>query len=222
MILIYHLRNCACCQRGDMVGITGIQLFSRTLSLLLQFHVAERERDLNKCCSRTVWLFCYELDWFSCLFFLPRELGTYILVWICCFLQYSNAQQSCYTVRLETIRLSIRPNNWIYCRMRSIIDHLKQSRNFPRLRMGMTTICSFFILAQGNIWKIIPKKCCAGIGRPPDEMGAIGFVLRSFSKEEKEEVCKLIHENCFIAMPVAFFLSRPLYLKTLKLNAEFF
>ncbi|XP_034585837.1 peptidyl-tRNA hydrolase, mitochondrial isoform X2 [Setaria viridis] len=46
--------------------------------------------------------------------------------------------------------------------MRSIIDHLKQSRNFPRLRMG--------------------------IGRPPEEMGAISFVLRSFSKEEKEEL----------------------------------
>ncbi|XP_025807677.1 peptidyl-tRNA hydrolase, mitochondrial-like isoform X1 [Panicum hallii] len=45
--------------------------------------------------------------------------------------------------------------------MRSIIDHLKQSRNFPRLRIG--------------------------IGRPPEEMGAISFVLRSFSKQEKEE-----------------------------------
>ncbi|KAG2625991.1 peptidyl-tRNA hydrolase, mitochondrial-like isoform X3 [Panicum virgatum] len=46
--------------------------------------------------------------------------------------------------------------------MRSIIDHLKQSRNFPRLRIG--------------------------IGRPPEEMGAISFVLQSFSKQEKKEL----------------------------------
>ncbi|CAL4909407.1 unnamed protein product [Urochloa decumbens] len=46
--------------------------------------------------------------------------------------------------------------------MRSIINHLKQSRRFPRLRIG--------------------------IGRPPEEMGAIDFVLQSFSKEEKEEL----------------------------------
>ncbi|WVZ99479.1 hypothetical protein U9M48_044769 [Paspalum notatum var. saurae] len=45
--------------------------------------------------------------------------------------------------------------------MRSIIDHLK-SRNFPRLRIG--------------------------IGRPPEELGAISFVLQSFTKQEKEEL----------------------------------
>ncbi|KAG0519069.1 hypothetical protein BDA96_09G232200 [Sorghum bicolor] len=46
--------------------------------------------------------------------------------------------------------------------MRSIIDHLKQSRNFARLRIG--------------------------IGRPPEEQGAISFVLQSFTDQEKEEL----------------------------------
>ncbi|KAJ1263923.1 hypothetical protein BS78_09G223600 [Paspalum vaginatum] len=45
--------------------------------------------------------------------------------------------------------------------MRSIIDHLK-SRSFPRLRIG--------------------------IGRPPEELGAISFVLQSFTKQEKDEL----------------------------------
>uniref|UniRef100_A0A804Q3K1 Uncharacterized protein n=1 Tax=Zea mays TaxID=4577 RepID=A0A804Q3K1_MAIZE len=46
--------------------------------------------------------------------------------------------------------------------MRSIVDHLNQSRDFGRLRIG--------------------------IGRPPEELGAINFVLRSFTKQEKEEL----------------------------------
>ncbi|KAL6620637.1 hypothetical protein ACP70R_035776 [Stipagrostis hirtigluma subsp. patula] len=46
--------------------------------------------------------------------------------------------------------------------MRSIIDHLKQSRDFPRLRIG--------------------------IGRPPGDTGVISFVLRSFTKQEQEEL----------------------------------
>ncbi|XP_062180322.1 peptidyl-tRNA hydrolase, mitochondrial-like [Phragmites australis] len=46
--------------------------------------------------------------------------------------------------------------------MRSIIDHLKQSHDFPRLRIG--------------------------IGRPHGEMGVISFVLRSFNKQEQEEL----------------------------------
>ncbi|AQK88206.1 peptidyl-tRNA hydrolase, mitochondrial isoform X1 [Zea mays] len=48
--------------------------------------------------------------------------------------------------------------------MRSIVDHLNQSRDFGRLRIGI------------------------GIGRPPEELGAINFVLRSFTKQEKEEL----------------------------------
>jgi len=73
--------------------------------------------------------------------------------------------------------------------MRSIIDHLKQSRNFPRLRIG--------------------------IGRPPEEMGAIGFVLQSFSKQEKKEVCnfdacKFDSALCPWAVPVTFFLKQTL------------
>ncbi|CAO2841475.1 unnamed protein product [Amaranthus hypochondriacus] len=46
--------------------------------------------------------------------------------------------------------------------MRSIIDHLKGSRDFPRLRIG--------------------------IGRPPGKMDPATFVLRQFSKQEREEL----------------------------------
>lgn len=78
------------------------------------------------------------------------------------------------------------------CRMRSIIDHLKQSRAFTRLRIGTAIIYFFYFSRQ--VWNMIPpKKCCAGIGRPPEELGAIGFVLRSFTKQEKEEVCTRLH-----------------------------
>ncbi|XVE64074.1 hypothetical protein DITRI_Ditri07aG0072000 [Diplodiscus trichospermus] len=46
--------------------------------------------------------------------------------------------------------------------MRSIIDRLKGSRDFPRLRIG--------------------------IGRPPGKMDAVNFVLRPFNKQEREEL----------------------------------
>uniref|UniRef100_A0ACD5T7R5 Uncharacterized protein n=1 Tax=Avena sativa TaxID=4498 RepID=A0ACD5T7R5_AVESA len=46
--------------------------------------------------------------------------------------------------------------------MRSVIHHFKESPDFPRLRIG--------------------------IGRPTGMMGAIGFVLRSFTEEEQREV----------------------------------
>ncbi|KHG05568.1 hypothetical protein F383_31120 [Gossypium arboreum] len=46
--------------------------------------------------------------------------------------------------------------------MRSIIDRLKGSRDFPRLRIG--------------------------IGRPPGKMDAVNFVLRPFNKQEHEEL----------------------------------
>ncbi|PIN00186.1 Peptidyl-tRNA hydrolase [Handroanthus impetiginosus] len=46
--------------------------------------------------------------------------------------------------------------------MRSIINHLKGSRDFPRLRIG--------------------------IGRPPGKMDPASFVLRPFNKEEHEEL----------------------------------
>uniref|UniRef100_K3XMS7 peptidyl-tRNA hydrolase n=1 Tax=Setaria italica TaxID=4555 RepID=K3XMS7_SETIT len=50
--------------------------------------------------------------------------------------------------------------------MRSIINHLKQSRDFPRLRIG--------------------------IGRPPGKMDPANFVLRPFTKREQEEVFTII------------------------------
>lgn len=46
--------------------------------------------------------------------------------------------------------------------MRSIIDHFKGSREFPRLRIG--------------------------IGRPPGKMDSVNFVLRPFSKQERQEL----------------------------------
>ncbi|KAK9926252.1 hypothetical protein M0R45_023493 [Rubus argutus] len=46
--------------------------------------------------------------------------------------------------------------------MRSIIDHFKGSRDFPRLRIG--------------------------IGRPPGKMDPANFVLRPFTKQEREEL----------------------------------
>uniref|UniRef100_A0A0D9WJD3 Peptidyl-tRNA hydrolase n=1 Tax=Leersia perrieri TaxID=77586 RepID=A0A0D9WJD3_9ORYZ len=53
--------------------------------------------------------------------------------------------------------------------MRSIINHLKQSRDFPRLRIG--------------------------IGRPTGKMDAINFVLRSFTEEEQEELDLTINRS---------------------------
>ncbi|KAG8086298.1 hypothetical protein GUJ93_ZPchr0010g9681 [Zizania palustris] len=53
--------------------------------------------------------------------------------------------------------------------MRSIINHLKQSRDFPRLRIG--------------------------IGRPTGMIDAINFVLRSFTKEEQEELDVTINRS---------------------------
>ncbi|PWZ19494.1 Peptidyl-tRNA hydrolase, mitochondrial [Zea mays] len=63
--------------------------------------------------------------------------------------------------------------------MRSIVDHLNQSRDFARLRIGI-----------GVKYEICPppQKCFVGIGRPPEVLGAINFVLRSFTKQEKEEL----------------------------------
>ncbi|KAF9592023.1 hypothetical protein IFM89_011606 [Coptis chinensis] len=46
--------------------------------------------------------------------------------------------------------------------MRSIIQHFKDNRDFPRLRIG--------------------------IGRPPGKMDPASFVLRSFNKREREEL----------------------------------
>ncbi|KAM7267606.1 hypothetical protein ACFE04_009772 [Oxalis oulophora] len=46
--------------------------------------------------------------------------------------------------------------------MRSIIDHFKGSRDFPRLRIG--------------------------IGRPPGKMDSANFVLRPFNKQESQEL----------------------------------
>ncbi|CAI0450636.1 unnamed protein product [Linum tenue] len=46
--------------------------------------------------------------------------------------------------------------------MRSVIDRLKGSRDFPRLRIG--------------------------IGRPPGKMDAVNFVMRPFNRQEREEL----------------------------------
>ncbi|XP_042490136.1 peptidyl-tRNA hydrolase, chloroplastic isoform X2 [Macadamia integrifolia] len=46
--------------------------------------------------------------------------------------------------------------------MRSVIDHFKGSRDFPRLRIG--------------------------IGRPPGKVDSVNFVLQSFNRQEREEL----------------------------------
>lgn len=76
------------------------------------------------------------------------------------------------------------------CRMRSIVNHLKQSRDFPRLRIGMPLLTPFSLqLPTMNIPTII---FAAGIGRPPGKMDPANFVLRPFNKKEQEEVFTMI------------------------------
>ncbi|XP_015882998.2 peptidyl-tRNA hydrolase, mitochondrial [Ziziphus jujuba] len=53
--------------------------------------------------------------------------------------------------------------------MKSIIDHFKGSRDFPRLRIG--------------------------IGRPPGKMDPVNFVLRPFTKQEREELNFTFHDG---------------------------
>lgn len=53
--------------------------------------------------------------------------------------------------------------------MRSVISHLKGSRDFPRLRIG--------------------------IGRPPGKMDPVNFVLRPFNKKEREELDFTLHKG---------------------------
>jgi peptidyl-tRNA hydrolase len=110
--------------------------------------------------------------------------------------------------------------------MRSIVDHLNQSRDFARLRIGIgTTIIYLFLIQVSNINNAPPPppphtNCFVGIGRPPEELGAINFVLRSFTKQEKEEVCTIVldctkpfgcMQICLITIPMMFYLSRPWY-----------
>ncbi|RWR85503.1 peptidyl-tRNA hydrolase, chloroplastic-like protein isoform X1 [Cinnamomum micranthum f. kanehirae] len=61
-----------------------------------------------------------------------------------------------------TLRLLPKGGHGGHNGMRSVIDHLKGSQDFPRLRIG--------------------------IGRPPGIMGPINFVLRSFNRQEREEL----------------------------------
>jgi PTH1 family peptidyl-tRNA hydrolase len=53
--------------------------------------------------------------------------------------------------------------------VRSIINHLKQNRDFPRLRIG--------------------------IGRPPGKMDPANFVLRPFNRKEQEELDFAFHRG---------------------------
>ncbi|XP_073002985.1 peptidyl-tRNA hydrolase, mitochondrial-like [Typha latifolia] len=53
--------------------------------------------------------------------------------------------------------------------MRSVMNHLKGSRDFPRLRIG--------------------------IGRPPGKMDPANFVLRPFNKKEREELDFCFHKG---------------------------
>ncbi|GMH17082.1 hypothetical protein Nepgr_018923 [Nepenthes gracilis] len=53
--------------------------------------------------------------------------------------------------------------------MRSVIDHFKGSRDFPRLKIG--------------------------IGRPPGKMDPVNFVLHAFNKQEREELDFAFHRG---------------------------
>lgn len=77
--------------------------------------------------------------------------------------------------------------------MRSVIDHFKGSRDFPRLRIGIFpralkvfayTILKITLFIVSLNWRI-----SVGIGRPPGKMDPVNFVLRPFTKQELEEVC---------------------------------
>jgi len=61
----------------------------------------------------------------------------------------------------------------------------------PQFSTSKDWYCDYllpYVFIQANVRNIIPQNCCAGIGRPSEEMGAISFVLGSFSNQEKEEL----------------------------------
>ena len=76
--------------------------------------------------------------------------------------------------------------------MKSVINHFKGSRDFPRLRIGK--LCFQKHQYYSNLLsRFVIAMCCGiilGIGRPPGKMDTANFVLRPFTKQEHEEVCK--------------------------------
>ncbi|KAK8453445.1 hypothetical protein SEVIR_5G283600v4 [Setaria viridis] len=79
--------------------------------------------------------------------------------------------------------------------MRSIINHLKQSRDFPRLRIGIPyTTCQSFALQLHSL-RYSCDGIFAGIGRPPGKMDPANFVLRPFTKREQEELDFAFHRG---------------------------
>uniref|UniRef100_A0A0D9WJD4 Peptidyl-tRNA hydrolase n=1 Tax=Leersia perrieri TaxID=77586 RepID=A0A0D9WJD4_9ORYZ len=77
--------------------------------------------------------------------------------------------------------------------MRSIINHLKQSRDFPRLRIGKSV--NHLFSRASKKFELLSLECCPGIGRPTGKMDAINFVLRSFTEEEQEELDLTINRS---------------------------
>lgn len=79
--------------------------------------------------------------------------------------------------------------------MRSIIDRLKGSRDFPRLRIGkvfhlpslqdIANVSVLFLVLQIGLCFMFHV---SGIGRPPGKMDTANYVLRQFNKQEQEEV----------------------------------
>ncbi|XP_023645983.1 peptidyl-tRNA hydrolase, chloroplastic isoform X1 [Capsella rubella] len=75
--------------------------------------------------------------------------------------------------------------------MRSIIDRLKGSRDFPRLRIGDVLICLHFDIPVSHCFfrfVQIVVSYVLGIGRPPGKMDTANFVLRQFNRQEQEEL----------------------------------
>ncbi|KAJ4830542.1 hypothetical protein Tsubulata_032102 [Turnera subulata] len=77
--------------------------------------------------------------------------------------------------------------------MRSVIDHLKGSRDFPRLRIGMFKFLKppKLVVRHGSdhihyVYAFVEP--IPGIGRPPGRMDSASFVLRPFTKQERQEL----------------------------------
>ena len=121
-------------------------------------------------------------------------------------LQYVNTPHS-YTYNSSASKLSglvIRPNNLIHCRMRSIIDHLKQSRNFPRLRIGTAIICFLMFSSRRMSEILFPKTVVQALdGHLRRWVLSVLFWGHSATKKRKRFVI-LMHAN--LIEHYAFFL----------------
>ena len=140
------------------------------------------------------------------LFFPPKWNLELESLWTLYLVQYVNTPHS-YTYNSSASKLSglvIRPNNWIHYRMRSIIDHLKQSRNFPRLRIGTAIICFLSFSSRRMSEILFPKTVVQALdGHLRRWVLSVLFWGHSATKKRKRFVI-LMHAN--LIEHYAFFL----------------